>query len=103
MTILDTLTDRKLFASLFPDPETWSAWLAFLAAVFGLPMTEAQMELYGRCTGRQQPPTAAAREVWCIAGRRAGKSRIAALLGVFLAAFRDYKPSLAPARRRPWL
>jgi hypothetical protein len=99
MTILDTLTDRKLFASLFPDPETWSAWLAFLAAVFGLPMTEAQMELYRRCTGRQTPPTAAAREVWCIAGRRAGKSRIAALLGIFLAAFRDYKLYLAPGEK----
>ena len=99
MTILDTLTDRKLFASLFADPETWSAWVACLAAIFGLPMTEPQVELHRRCTGRQTPPTAAAREVWCIAGRRAGKSRIAALLAVYVAAFRDYKYVLAPGEK----
>jgi len=31
------------------------------------------------------------REAWVIAGRRAGKSRIAALVAVYLATFRDYE------------
>ena len=37
--ILDTLTDPRLFARWFRDPNTWAAWLAFLAALFALPMT----------------------------------------------------------------
>src|SRR5262249_40244587 len=39
------------------------------------------------------------REVWCVAGRRAGKSRIAALLAVYAAAFRDYQAHLAPGEK----
>jgi hypothetical protein len=41
-------------------------------------------------------PTTAAREAWVIVGRRGGKSRIAALVAVYLACFRDYRGVLAP-------
>src|SRR5439155_12205586 len=40
-----------------------------------------------------------AREVWGIAGRRAGKSRVAALLAVYVATFKDYRPVLAPGEK----
>lgn len=39
------------------------------------------------------------REVWIAAGRRPGKSLIAALLVVYLACFRDYPRVLAPGER----
>ena len=42
--------------------------------------------------GRLQPFTEAA----VIVGRRGGKSRILALIAVYLACFRDYAPYLAP-------
>jgi hypothetical protein len=99
VTLLDALDDLALFGSAFPDAESWQAWRAFLAAVFGLPMTEEQAALYRRHTGRDTPPTSPAREVWAICGRRAGKSRIAALLAVFLACFRSYRDVLAPGER----
>ena len=51
------------------------------------------------CTGREAAPTAQAREVWTIVGRRGGKSRIAALLAVYLSCFRDYRAVLAPGER----
>ena len=41
-------------------------------------------------------PTEAFREAWVVAGRRAGKSRIAALIAVYLAVFKDYAHCLAP-------
>jgi hypothetical protein len=99
VTLLDALDDLALFGSAFPDAESWEAWRAFLAAVFGLPMTEEQAALYRRHTGRHTPPTSPAREVWAICGRRAGKSRIASLLAVFVAAFRDYTGLLAPGEK----
>ena len=99
MTILDALDDPNLLGAAFPDAESWTAWRAFLAAVYGLPMTADQAAIFRRHTGRQTSPEAQAREVWCIAGRRAGKSRVAALLAVYVAAFKDYRPVLAPGEK----
>jgi len=99
MTILDALDDPLLFGSTFSDRTSWSAWQAFLAGLYALPMSEPQLATYRAHTGRQKPPTAPAREAWVIAGRRAGKSRIAALLAVYVAAFRDHRPHLAPGEK----
>lgn len=74
---------------------SWKGWEAFLAALFGLPMDEAAAALYRQHTGRETAPTQPTREGWVVAGVRAGKSRIAALIAVFLACFRDYTPHLA--------
>jgi phage terminase large subunit-like protein len=57
------------------------------------------LALYQRHTGRSLPPIAPAIEAWVIAGRRGGKSLVAALVSVFLAAFRDYSAVLAPGER----
>jgi hypothetical protein len=95
VTILDAMADAALFAPWFSAP-SWAPWRAFLAALFALPMGEGDAALYRRCTGRTTVPTSPAREAWVIAGRRAGKSRIAALVAVYLAAFRDYRAMLAP-------
>jgi hypothetical protein len=43
-------------------------------------MTAADLDLYRACAGRQDAPTTQAREAWCIAGRRAGKSRLASVI-----------------------
>jgi hypothetical protein len=99
MTILDALADPQLLGAAFTDASTWTAWRTFQAALFGLPMTEDDLALYRSCTGRPHAPTAAAREAWVIVGRRGGKSRIAALIAVYLAAFRDYRDVLAPGER----
>ncbi|HUK37140.1 MAG TPA: terminase family protein [Vicinamibacterales bacterium] len=77
--------------------DTWLAWDVFLAAIFGLPMGDAHAAIFRRCTGRQTLPTSSAREAWMIVGRRGGKSRIAALLAAFVAAFKRHR--LAPGER----
>ena len=38
-SILDLIRDQRLFGSAFKDASTWRAWQAFLAALFGLPMS----------------------------------------------------------------
>jgi hypothetical protein len=96
MTILEALDDPHLLAAAFPDGGSWTAWRAFLAALYGLPMTADQAAIFRRHTGREVLPTAPAREAWLAVGRRGGKSRVAALAAVYLAAFRDYRTILAP-------
>lgn len=99
-TILDALDHPQVFAPHFKGgPTSWAAWRAFLAALFGLPLDEVQLALYRHHTGRETPPTTQFTEAALICGRRAGKSRILALIAVFLAAFRDYSEYLAPGER----
>lgn len=99
MNILTAADDEKLFANWFRDRATWQAWFAFLAAVFGLPMTPDQLAIYRQCTGRTDVPTEPTTEAWLVIGRRGGKSFIMALVAVFLAVFRDYRQYLAPGER----
>lgn len=95
MNILEALDDPALFAPHFRGG-TWEAWRAFLAALYGLPMPDAQLALYRHHTGRQEPPTVPFKEAALICGRRGGKSRILALIATFLATVPDYSDRLAP-------
>jgi hypothetical protein len=96
VNIVELLTRFRPF---FRDLSTWAAWIALLKAVFGLPMEPEEIEIYRRHTARQDPPERQAREAWLVIGRRGGKSRIAALIAVFLALCRDYRGVLAPGER----
>ena len=98
-SILSAIKDKNLFGPWFKDRDSWSAWFAFLAALFALPMMPDQLAIYQQCTGRQAPPAAPATEGWLICGRRAGKSFILALTAVYLACFFDYRKYLALGER----
>src|SRR5512143_695092 len=95
MTILEAMADPALFGRFF-DSDSWARWRIFLQALFALELTDAEAAAYVEHTGRTALPTEPAREAWVIVGRRGGKSRIAALLAVYLACFRTYDDVLAP-------
>jgi hypothetical protein len=95
MNILDAINDPAVFGEHFRG-RTWAAWLAFLCALFALPMSEEQLELYRKHTGRSTPPSEPLHEAWLVCGRRAGKSFVLATIAVFLACFRDWRPLLGP-------
>jgi hypothetical protein len=98
-SILDAAADEALFKRWFKSDDTWQAWFAFLSAMFALPMSLEQFEIFRRCTGRSVAPTEPASEAWLVCGRRAGKSFVLALCAVFLACFRDWSPYLAPGEQ----
>ncbi len=95
VSILDAMNDSRLFGPWFRGA-SWDSWRAFLAALFGLPMTAEMTVAFKKHTGRSAATGKPQREVWLCCGRRAGKSLIAALLAVFIALFRDYRKNLAP-------
>ena len=95
MNIIQALDDPKVFGDFF-RAGTWDVWRVFLAALFGLPMTDDQLATYRRFTGRSTPPTAPLHEAWLVIGRRGGKSFVLAVIAVFLACFRDWRPFLGP-------
>lgn len=98
-TIIRAMTDKGLFANWFSrnwrGVDTWRVWKIFLCALFALPLNAEELETYRQHTGRDDVPTEQCSEAWLICGRRAGKSRVAALIAVFLACFRDYSRILA--------
>jgi hypothetical protein len=98
LTIVETLDHPELFAPHFAG-ESWARWRVVLKGLFGLPMTEGDARTFHELTGRVDPPCEQAREGWFVCGRRSGKSAVTALVGVFLACFRDYRPHLKAGER----
>lgn len=99
MNILAAIDDPNLFGPWFREPTSWASWRAFLAALFGLPMTPDQARIYRECTGRSDVPAEGFKEVWLPCGRRGGKSFVLALIATFLATFFDWRRYLSPGER----
>jgi hypothetical protein len=94
-TIMRALGDPELFQPLFKAP-SWDRWKVFLSALFGLPLDKKALEVFRHHTERTTAPTSPFREAALVCGRRSGKSRMLALIAVYLACFRDYSEYLAP-------
>jgi hypothetical protein len=92
--IIEALDDPSLFRPFFKG-SSWAAWRVFLAALFALP-TDTPPEVFKAATWREKWPTAPFSEAAVIVGRRGGKSRVLALIAVYLACFRSYADHLAP-------
>ena len=96
MQIIQALNDRNLFGETFRG-SSWAAWKgSILKPLFGLPMNAKEHQLYTEISGRTEPPSNPAQEAYIVAGRRSGKSTVAAAIGVFAAIARDYRPFLSP-------
>jgi hypothetical protein len=91
-TIVEALRDPRLFGGLppFKDLSSWASWVVALKAAFALPMDPSELAIYSQHTGRSNPPATPPRELWVIAGRRAGKSLMAAVIAVFLATLKPW-------------
>jgi hypothetical protein len=88
VNIIEALADPQLFGGLpeFRDLSTWRPWLAFLRAVYGLPMDEVDLALFREHTGRQAPQPGGYPEAVVITGVQSGKSQVAGIVGVHEAA-----------------
>lgn len=93
LDIIDRIRSKHYFGSLpaFRELESWTSWVAWLKAIFALEMSPAELALYRKCTGRQNPPANEPAEAFTIVGRRGGKSFISALTAVHVACFREYR------------
>ena len=96
-TAYRALTHPSLCGPLLQG-ESWRPWLAVLAATFGVvPDTQADRDLILRVTGRTKCPTTAALALWVVAGRRAGKTWMMAILTAIKACL--FNQPLAPGER----
>ncbi len=99
MNIIQAIDDPALF-KLWLRGFDMTAWRAYHAAVFGLPMTAPEARIYRAATGRQSLPGKRAIEVYAPVGRRGGKSANAALLAVYMTAIEQgWRAHLAPGQQ----
>jgi len=90
LAIDKVLRDERLLGAELGDIGTWSTW-AVLKAAFALPLDADELQTFMSVAGGRVPPLKRVRELWCIIGRRGGKSRIAAALACFFALFVKHK------------
>ncbi|KIN72788.1 hypothetical protein [Sulfitobacter guttiformis] len=93
--IRTAMTDPALFGDTFGG-DSFTAWRALLSGFYGLELDATELDMFKTLTGRQTAPQGPHDELWLAVGRRGGKSYAAGFLAVFLAAFHDYRDSLAP-------
>jgi hypothetical protein len=92
------LSDGNLLGQALAG-DSWSGWRALLLAALGEKLTDEERAHFRRLTQREHPPETGAEEIWCIAGRRGGKSRAIAVLICYLAALCDYRDKLSAGEK----
>jgi hypothetical protein len=94
ITIDQSLADPNLLGAALGDPQSWSRWMTVLRAAFGLPMTPDDRVGFAEIAGGRSPPSHPVAELWCVVGRRSGKTRMAAAVCVHIGAIEQHR--LAP-------
>jgi hypothetical protein len=85
------IRDPRLLGAALGDLSTWATWIVVLKAAFALALAADETALFKVVAGNRAPPTQRVRQLWAIAGRRSGKSRVAALIACYLALFARHR------------
>jgi hypothetical protein len=97
ITIDAAVADPNLLgAALGGDLGTWQAWRTTLKASFGIALSRDEARTFASVAGGRKAPAQRVRELWAIIGRRSGKSRVAALVGAYIAGLVDHRGKLSP-------
>jgi len=89
VTMRRALSDEHLLGAVLGG-DSWLAWRILLIAAMGEALTDEERAIFAKLTGREREPGERVDELWCVIGRRGGKSRAIAALLVYLATMVDY-------------
>jgi hypothetical protein len=84
------LADPQLLGAALGSADSWSTWLVTLKATFGIELDREERRIFASVAGSREPPPQRVQELWAIAGRGGGKSRVSAAIAVYLACFFDH-------------
>jgi hypothetical protein len=91
ITIDRALADHRMLGAALGDIGTWRTWLAVLKAAFAVPLGGPESAVFAAVAGSRTVPQQRVRELWAVAGRRSGKSRMAAAVAIYLALFLKHR------------
>jgi hypothetical protein len=98
LNIVEAMDHGALFRPWFKGGSSWDGWRAVLKAAYGLPMSDQEREFFHQVAERA-PPARRVKELWIVAGRRAGKDSIASLITAYTATFFEDHDRLRPGER----
>jgi hypothetical protein len=98
VTMRRALSDEHLLGAVLCG-DSWLAWRVLLIAAMGEALTDEERAIFAKLTGREREPGERIDEMWCVIGRRGGKSRAIAALLVYLATMVDYCAQLVLGER----
>ena len=98
VTMRRALGDRHLLGAALGG-DSWLAWRILLIAAMGEALTDEERGIFAKLTGREREPGERVEELWCVVGRRGGKSRANAARLVYLATMVDYRAQLVSGER----
>jgi hypothetical protein len=90
ITIDQALTDPQLLGGALGPAETWATWLTALKAAFGITLDGPERVAFKSIAGSREPPSKKVSQLWAVAGRGSGKSRISAAVAVYIACFLEH-------------
>ena len=93
LTMAEAMDSPALFKGEIAEP-SWDFWKVYLLAMYGLPMTAEQFEIYRYFTHRETAPTTPFETAALVCGRRSGKTFILALQACYACACKDYSAIL---------
>ena len=94
ISITEALRDPMLLGAALGDPSTWTTWFTILKAVFGEHLMTHELESFKSLAGGREPPSKIVSEIFIIAGRRSGKSKMAAAVLTWISCFIDHRSPL---------
>jgi hypothetical protein len=97
MDIGTAFSSPAVFGKWF-DGSSWDGWRAVLRAAFAEPITRAERAFF-RSVAKREPPPHRVKELWIIAGRRAGKDSVASGIAAHAAASFESAGRLRPGER----
>lgn len=95
--VIAAMENPRLFEPWFRGP-TWDGWRAVLKGAFALAMNDQELAFF-RQVAERDPPHKRVRELWIVAGRRAGKDSVASLIAAWSASMFDQQHRLRPGER----
>jgi hypothetical protein len=82
ISLAEALRDHNLLGAALGRPETWTTWLSVMKAASGQPLDLDELATFKCVAGNRNVPRRRPREIWAIAGRGSGKSRIVGAIAV---------------------
>lgn len=92
--IIEAIQRKDCFGH-FMAGKKFEAWTSFLKAIYNIEMTPDEEEIYQLCTSRRRYSDEF-QEVYCLAGRRSGKSSVSALIACWQSLFSGQADELSP-------
>lgn len=97
ISVSDAIAAPELFGAFFAGP-SWDTWRAVVKAMFGEPLSPAELVLF-HAVAERDPPQSPVREMAAVAGRGAGKDSIATVIAAVMAVNFDSRGKLRPGER----